>query len=130
MEPQVDRKTPRPHVTRIQRAVMSFIAVVYLFVGLSHATAHVHEMTASLNKAISTTMSFGTGLATESPGEADSKRLSADGEYCQAYAPSLVSVPARVASPAAHIIQLSFFTPTVLAEDRPRLDTPPPKRLI
>jgi hypothetical protein len=109
---------------------MSFFAIAYLFVGLSHATAHVDETLANLNKTISTTISLEMSLAaTDGFDDSDSEKLSADGEYCQVYAPALMSVLARVAVPAAQFVELVFAAPRLLVEDHHWLDTPPPKQL-
>lgn len=116
---------------RIQRALMGFIAAVYLFIGLIHPTAHVNKTIGDLNKAISATISLQVSLAaTDRTDNSDSERLSADGEYCQVYAPILMPVLARVAAPTPHIVQLRFGAPRLLVEGLTRLDTPPPKRLI
>lgn len=103
-----------------------FLAFVYLFVALVHATAHVNETLANPNKTISLEVSL---AATDSFDDSDSEKLSVDGEYCQVYAPTLMPVLARVAVPAVQFAELVFVAPTLPVENHPRLDTPPPKHL-
>ena len=129
MVTRIDQKLPRPRVRRVHRALMSLFAIVYLFVGLVHATAHVNETIANLNKAVSTTSLEINLAATDGFGDSDSEKLSAEGEYCQVYAPTLMPALARVAAPAAELVQLVFIPPSLLLEDHGRLDTPPPKHL-
>ena len=108
---------------------MGLFAIVYLFVGLVHASAHVNETTANLNKAIPA-ISLGLSLAAaDGFDDSDSERLSVEGEYCQVYAPTLMPVLVRIAAPAAQFVQPEFMAPVLLLEDHRRLDTPPPKRL-
>lgn len=129
MVTQVHQKLSRPRARRVHRALMSVFAIVYLFVGLVHATAHVNETIANLNKAVSTTSLEINLAATDGFGDSDSEKLSAEGEYCQVYAPTLMPVIARVAAPTAELVQQVFMAPRLLLEDHGRLDTPPPKRL-
>lgn len=92
---------------------------------------HVNGTIANLNKVNPTTISLEMSLAaTDGLDDAGSEQLSADSEYCQVYAPILMPVLARVAVPVAHLIEPLFGVPTLLVEDLPRLDTPPPKNLI
>lgn len=125
----VNRKLPRSRVRRVHGALMSLFAFVYLFVGLVHATAHVNETIATLNKAISTISLEANLAATDDFGGSDSEKLSAEGEYCQVYAPTLMPALARVSAPTAEFVQLVFIPRSLLLEDHGRLDTPPPKHL-
>lgn len=131
MRSEVDQKMLRPRGSRIQRALVSFIAVAYLFVGLMHASAHANERIGNSAQAVSTAISLEIQLATtDSSDAADSDRLSAGGDYCHVYASILVPVLERAVAPAAHIVQLVSVEPTPLFADHTRLDTPPPKCLI
>ena len=129
MATKLNQRPRRPHAPRVHRALMGLFALVYLFVGLVHASAHVNETTANLNKVIPA-ISLGLSLAAaDGFDDSDSERLSVEGEYCQVYAPTLMPVLARIAAPAAQFVQPEFMAPVLLLEDHRRLDTPPPKRL-
>jgi len=129
MEHRASRNLFDQRALRIRPALVMFLAFVYLFVGLAHATAHVNETITGF-KVIPTTIALEASLATDGLDDGNSEKLSAGGEYCQVYAPILVPVLARVATPSAQLIGPRFREPTLLVEDHPRLDTPPPKNLI
>lgn len=131
MRSEVDQKPQGPRVSRIQRALVSLIAIAYLFVGLIHATAHANETIGITAKAVSTAISLEIQLAaTDNSDDADFDKQSAGGEYCQVYAPILVPLLEPVAAPAALIVKPMFAEPARLFADCSRLDTPPPKRLV
>ena len=107
-----------------------FFTFVYLFIGLTHSTAHVSEATAHVNGAVSATISFGmSGAVTDGSDDANSKKPLAVAEHCQIYAPTLMPVLTPVIARTVQAVRLSFVTPELLLEDHPWLDTPPPKHL-
>lgn len=130
MRSEVDQKLPGPRVSRIQRALVSLIAIAYLFVGLMHASAHANETIGNTAKAVSTAIALEIQSATDNSDDADFDKVSAGGEYCQVYASVLVPLLERVEAPVAHIVKLMFGEPALLFADYSRLDTPPPKPLI
>ncbi len=128
MEHRTSRNLSEQRALRVRPALVMFLAFVYLFVGLAHATAHVNETIAGF-KVIPTTIALATSLATDGLDDGGSEKLSAGGEYCQVYVPILLPVLARVATPSAQLIDPQFGVPTLLVEDHRRLDKPPPKNI-
>ena len=121
---------PRPQAPGLRRAFLMFFTFVYLFIGLTHSTAHTTEVTAHTNGAVSATISFEmSGAVTDGSDDANSKNPSAVAEHCQIYAPTLMPVLAPVAARTVQAVRLSFITPKLLLEDHPWVDTPPPKHL-
>ena len=128
MERKADQKLPRSQALRLHRALVTFLTTAYLFVGLVHASAHVNEVIAQVNETVPATISLEMSEpATDGSGDVDSKNSSGVAEYCQVYAPSMMPVPAFVATRPARPIDLLFVTPTCLVDEVPWLDTPPPK---
>lgn len=130
MKRRADQKLPRSRALRLHRALVTFLTSVYLFVGLVHASAHVNEVVAQVNKALPATISLEMSEpATDGSDDADSKNSSIVAEYCQVYAPSVMPVLALIAAPSVRPIDLFFVRPARLVEDVPGLDTPPPRYL-
>ncbi len=62
-------------------------------------------------------------------GDQGSKKSAALVDHCYTCAPLLVPAPVLVVEPTAELLPPGFTTSTFLLEDRPGLDTPPPKHL-
>ena len=109
---------------------MMLFMLVYVFIGLAHATAHVNEAIMQVNEAIPATVSLeASGAATDGSDDADSKKSSGGDEYCQVYAPGVMPVSAFVGIPPAEPVDLLIVTPACHAEDVFGLDPPPPRHL-
>ena len=59
--------------------------------------------------------------------EQGSKKTVAVVDHCYTCVPLLIPPPVLVAGPAAKSVPPAYATPTLLLEDYPGLDTPPPK---
>jgi len=120
MERAVDKGLPAKQSGDVRRAMLMFLAFVYLFVGMAHNVSCLDEAVAS---------SFAIEQ-TSAPSEEDGKNAaSVICDHCPTCVPALMPVTAAADVPSARPSQPVESVVPVLIADHPRLDTPPPKRL-
>lgn len=107
----------------LRRTLLAFLAFAYLFVGLAHTISHTGEVVTS-----TISLDFGTA-SDDDPDDGGSKKSPAVAEHCSVCTPLLMPALVPDSGPSARPIKLSFVAPRLLPEDRPGLDTPPPKHL-
>lgn len=122
MGTQAGQRLPRGKAPRIRRALLAFLALTYLFVGLADAVTCTEAISLGLVSDVGTD----SGGA---PDEGGTKKSPLVVEHCYACAPVLMPAPVPVAAPSAHTLKIAAIAPTVLLAQHPRLDTPPPKHL-
>ena len=111
------RKAPR-----VRRAVLMFLAFVYLFVGLAHTVSCVEQ-------AVAATVAMDVGPVTEGSDDGPTKHSTALGDHCHACVPGVTPTSDIAAGPSEHAARLVQAAPLALSADHPWLDTPPPKHL-
>lgn len=99
----------------------AFLMVAYIVVGIGGEISCAKEMLGSAGQ-----IEFGDTSTNEDPG---SKKSVALVDHCYTCVPLLLPQPILVVEPAAEPATLAFGTPTLLFEDHPGMDTPPPKHL-
>lgn len=123
MDRQASQKLPRGKAPRIRRALLAFLALTYLFVGLAHTVTCTDEAVA---------LALVSDVGTDSggaPDEGGTKKSPLVVEHCYVCAPILTPALMPVAAPAAHALKIALIAPTILLAEHPRLDAPPPKHL-
>lgn len=108
----------------LRRALLMFLALAYLFVGLAHTFTCADETIAS---AVAANIGTASGDGSDEGGTQKSQGVA---EHCHVCAPVLMPAFIPDAEPSARSLELSFIAPVTLLDDGPRLDTPPPKHLI
>jgi hypothetical protein len=121
MDIQASQKLPIRKASRIRKALLAFLALTYLFVGLAHTVTCTDEAVA---------LALVSDVGTDSggpPDEGGSKKSPLFAEHCYVCAPVLISALVPVAAPSAQALKIALIAPTVSLAEHPRLDTPPPK---
>lgn len=120
MDIQVGQKLPIKKTSRIRRALLAFLALTYLFVGLAHTVTCTDE-------AVALALVSDVGTDSGGPPDEGGSKKSPLFEHCYVCAPVLIPALVPVAAPTAQALKIALIAPTVSLAEHPRLDTPPPK---
>ena len=121
---------------RVLRHLLTVVlALAYIFVGFGGEISCAQE-TLENNAAIDVSVSpeskspESKSLESISPGQAEqgSSKATQVVDHCYTCVPLLIPAPVLIAEPLARPAELPLLEATVLVEDHPGLDTPPPKR--
>jgi len=123
MMPRFGQKLPRL-APGIRRGLLIFLALTYLFVGLAHTVSCADE---AIGFAISSDAGNASAGGSHDP---DPKKSPLVAESCHVWMPILTTPFFAVVVPSIDPREVALAAPTALLAGYPRLDTPPPKRLI
>ncbi len=101
------------------RVLKVLLAAAYVMVGVAGEISCAKET-------LATASSLNANAVTDKS-DKGSKKAPEIVEHCYTCVPLLLPAPVLVAEPSAEPVELSFEAPTLLLEDHPGLDTPPPK---
>jgi hypothetical protein len=110
-----------PGASAFRRLLTALLAVAYLLVGFGGEISCAEE-------ALAINSSFDVSAVADKSDEG-SKKAPEIVEHCYTCVPLVMPAPVLVAEPSAELVKVSFEAPTLLLEDHPGLDTPPPKPL-
>ncbi len=120
-----NKRTPRTPALR--GLLNALLAIAYLFAGFAGEISCAGETLAIASASVASSYEVN---GTIEKADQSSKKAPAVVEHCYTCVPLLVPAPVLVAEPSADPVRLSFGAPTLLLEDHPEIDTPPPKQLV
>ena len=109
------------NVSAFRRMLTALLVLAYVIVGFGGEISCAEET-------LKSALSFETSAVRDKSDEG-SKKAPEVVEHCYTCIPLVMPAPVLVAEPPAEPVKLLFEAPTLLLEDHPGLDTPPPKRL-
>lgn len=110
-----------PRAAAFRRVLAVLLVAMYVIVGFGGEISCAEEALATAN-------SLDASAVTDRSDEG-AKKTPAVVEHCYTCAPVVIPALPPVAELLAVPVKLSFEAPTLLLEDYPGLDTPPPKHL-
>ena len=123
MKRQIDRRS-RSVAPAVRGLLTVLLTVAYVVVGFAGEISCASETLASADQI---EIADASAMTDQDKADQGSKKPVTVVDHCYTCVPLLVPPPVLVAEPAAKAVSAAYAAPTILLEDQPGLDTPPPK---
>ena len=117
MKRRVGLKLPRPHASRIRRALIAFLAAVYLVVGFAGEISCAEE-------SLITSTPIRISVALDKTDEGSTKTLTVV-EHCYTCVPITIPAATQISEPVSVSVDLSFPSDAIIVIEALLIDPPP-----